>query len=92
MNEYIVKVKMPAEIVIHMPAFSEIAAHDMLRHITGDSSRKIIQDKINTLLVNAFMDSHKKEIDSFIIETLSKGRGENILELVRDELIRKLSD
>lgn len=92
MNEYIIKLKLPSEIVIHVPALSEVGMHDMLRHISGDSAKNIIKDRINKLLVDAFMDQHIEYINSFVAKTVSEARGEDILRLVREELLKKLSE
>lgn len=75
MNEVKIKIKLPSEVVVHIPAFAEVSFEDVAQVLAKDGV-KLIQQIVKERALEAFVAKHEKLIGKAARALASDKEGE----------------
>ncbi len=80
MKEVIVKIKLPEQVTVHIPTFSDIGLEGVLDVIARDG-RRLIEETITDRVLETFVKKHEKLIGKKVKELVSE-KEEEIKKLI----------
>lgn len=88
MQETKITIKLPAEMVIHIPTLSDLSLEACMK-IAATDGMKMIESKIAQILAETLFQHHKERIDKMIIESVEGGYMDSIVTDITNKLLKQ---